>query len=300
MMKIAISGSHGFLGSALIKLLEAHDYEIFRLVRSNPGEHEIVYDINKQTIDFQKLDDAKIDVFIHLAGEGIANKKWTDEQKQKILTSRTLGTQLIAKTLANLENKPKLFISASAIGFYGDRGEETLDEASVKGEDFVSGVCEQWEQATKQATKAGIRTAIIRTGIVLNKNGGTLKRMLLPFKLGMGGRLGDGKQFMSWITLNDWVRAVRYICDHNLEGTFNLVAPCAVTNAQFTQALGKRLHRPTLIPTPLFPLNKIYGEELVQTLLLGSQNVAPKALIEAGFNFETDTIKTALKTILEN
>lgn len=299
-MKIAISGSHGFLGSALIEQLEKHDHQIYRLVRANAKGNDILFDVEGQNVDTTKLNESMIDVVIHLAGEGIGEKKWSPAQKHKILTSRTQGTKLLADALAAIDNKPKLLISASAIGFYGSRGDEVLDETSSKGNSFLSDVCSKWEEATKPASDAGIDVAIIRTGIVLDKNGGTLKRMLLPFKLGAGGRLGSGNQFMSWITLNDWVRAVRYIADKKLKGTFNLVAPCAVTNAQFTKSLGKRVHRPTFLPTPLFPLKAMYSEELVEALLLGSQNVVPKALIESGFNFETDTIKTALKSILKN
>lgn len=296
-MKIAISGSHGFLGSALIEQLEKHDHQIYRLVRANAKGNDILFDVEGQNVDTAKLNESMIDVVIHLAGEGIGEKKWSPAQKQKILTSRTQGTKLLADALAAIDNKPKLFISSSAIGFYGSRGDVVLDENSSKGDGFLSDVCSKWEEATKPASDAGIDLAIIRTGIVLDPNGGTLKRMILPFKLGLGGRLGSGKQFMSWITLNDWVRAIQYIVDHQLSGTYNLVAPCAVTNSQFTASLGKVLHRPTFLPTPLFPLKAIYSSELVEALLLGSQNVVPKALIEAGFDFETDTIKTALKSL---
>lgn len=296
-MKFAISGSHGFLGTAIIKHLEKHDHQIYKLVRSNPQGNDILFDIDGQNIDQTKLDNSLIDVVIHLAGEGIGDKKWSDEQKEKILTSRTQGTKLLSDSLAKLEHKAKLFISASAIGFYGNRGDELLDESSSQGNDFLSDVCFKWEEATQSAMDASIPTAFIRTGIVLDRSGGTLKRMILPFKLGAGGRLGSGKQFMSWITLNDWVRAVKFIADNKLTGVYNLVAPCAVTNSQFTKALGKRLNRPTLLPTPLFPLKALYSNELVESLLLVSQNVVPKALIEAGFDFETDTIKTALKSL---
>ena len=298
-MKIAITGSHGFLGSSLIDELVKQCHEVIRISRSPKNESEIGFDIEKQEMDSHKLDDAKIDVLIHLAGAGIGEKKWSNEQKNEILDSRVFGTKLIAQTLSGLKNKPKLFISASAIGIYGNRGEELLTEDSKPGEDFLSSVCIAWEKETKVAKDAGINTAILRTGIVLGKNGGTLKRMLLPFKIGAGGRLGSGKQMMSWITQNDWTNAVIYICEKQLAGTYNLVAPCAVTNEQFTKSLGATLHRPTILPTPLLPLKIIYGSELVEALLLGSQNVVPKALLEAGYKFESEDIDSALKTVLD-
>lgn len=298
-MKIAITGSHGFLGTALIEELKAKGHEVIAIVRSSNNVDDILWDINKQSIDAQKLDDAKVDVVVHLAGEGIAEKKWSDNEKKEILESRVLGTKLLVKTLSELKNKPKILISGSAIGYYGSRGDELLDEASSPNTDFLSDVCVKWEAEALAVKDTGIKLAFIRTGIVLGKTGGTLKKMILPFKLGAGGRIGNGNQMMSWITLSDWVRSVIFIAENNLEGPFNIVAPCPVTNKQFTKALGAAVHRPTFLPTPLLPLKALYGSELVETLLLGSQNVVPKALIEAGFQFEHENIASALKSILE-
>lgn len=298
-MKIAITGSNGFLGSALIKELKSKGHETVAIVRSSKNADDIVWDIKNQTIDAIKLDSADVDIVIHLAGEGIAEKKWTNDQKKEILDSRVLGTKLLVKTLGEIKNKPKLLLSSSAIGFYGSRGDEVLDESSTPASEFLSDVCVAWENEALKAKDFGMKVALLRTGIVLDDQGGTLKRMVLPFKLGAGGKIGSGDQMMSWISRNDWVRAVDFILENNLEGPFNLVAPCPVSNKQFTKALGAAVHRPTFLPTPLLPLKALYGSELVETLLLGSQNVVPKALIEAGFKFENEDIDSSLKSILE-
>ena len=298
-MKIAITGSNGFLGSALINELKSKGHEVVTIVRTQKKDDDIVWDIKNQSIDAIKLDAADIDVIIHLAGEGIAEKKWTDAQKKEILDSRVLGTKLLVKTLGEIKNKPTLLISGSAIGYYGNRGDEVLDESSTPADEFLSDVCVAWESEALKANKLGIKVALLRTGIVLDDEGGTLKRMILPFKLGAGGRIGNGDQMMSWITRHDWVRSVEFILEKNLKGPFNIVAPCPVSNKQFTKALGSAVHRPTFLPTPLLPLKALYGSELVETLLLGSQNVVPKALIEAGFEFEHEDIDSALKSILE-
>lgn len=297
-MKIAITGSSGFIGTALIGSLNSAGHEVVPVVRKPLQSPHVLWDPKNGEIESSKLEEFSPDIVIHLAGEGIGNKKWTPEQKQEILESRRKSTELISETVADLKVIPKLFVSASAIGYYGSKREEPVDETANPGEDFVANVCLAWENATQKAKEAGIKTAIIRTGIVLDKTGGTLAKMLLPFKLGAGGKIGSGKQFMSWISLDDEVKAIEYIINNELEGIFNLTAPNPVTNEQFTKSLGARLKRPTFLPTPLAPLKVIYGSELVEALLLGTQNVLPKALLDAGYKFEHETIDQAFKDVL--
>ncbi len=297
-MKVAITGSHGFIGSALIAKLKAEGHEVVRIVRSPTSEQHILWNPQTQTIDLAAFNTAQVDAVVHLAGEGIAEKKWSQQQKQQILESRTQGTALLVDALSRLDRKPSIFISSSAIGYYGSRGDTQLNEQSAPGDNFLSHVCVQWEAQAHKAQMAGIPTAIIRTGIVLDKSGGTLSKMLLPFKLGMGGRIGKGTQYMSWISLEDHIRAIVFILDKQLTGTFNLTAPNPVTNTDFTHALGKQVSRPTLLPTPLFPLKLRYGSELVQELLLGSQRVMPHALVDQGFSFKHETLPEALADIV--
>jgi uncharacterized protein (TIGR01777 family) len=297
-MKIAITGSSGFIGTAVQAHLKNQGHDILPIVRSAIQGNHIEWNPDKGTIDSAALDDAHVDVVIHLAGVGIAEKKWSDSQKKAIMDSRVKGTRLLSETLAGLTNKPKQLISSSAIGFYGSRGDEVLDENSARGTGFLSDVCVAWEEETAPAREAGIAVAIVRTGIVLDSSGGTLGQMLLPFKLGAGGRIGDGKQYMSWISLPDHLAATTFIMDNTLSGTFNLVAPNPVTNNEFTKSLGERLSRPTILPTPLFPLKLKFGSELVEALLLGSQRVTPAALQKAGFTFRHSTLPDALKEVV--
>lgn len=294
-MKIAITGSHGIIGDPLVQALGQVGHEVVRIVRSKGADSDIVWNPKDETIDVQALEDAKVDCIIHLAGEGIAEKKWSVDQKREILESRTKGTALIAKTISELKDKPSFFISASAVGFYGDEGDLKLDETSPAGKGFLAEVCVEWEDASKLAD---IPTAIVRTGIVLTKTGGVLQKMLLPFKLGIGGRFGDGKQYMSWISLKDEIGAILFILENKLVGTFNLTAPNPVTNEEFTKALGKKLSRPTLLPTPLLPLKLKYGGELVDSLMLASQRVVPNALQKQGFKFKNETLESALDDII--
>jgi len=297
-MKVAITGSTGFIGNALTKALIANGDQVIPITRKTISSEHILWDPKAGTIDTDAFNAAKVDAVIHLAGEGIAEKKWTDEQKREILESRTKGTHLISETIGKLDKKPSIFISSSAIGYYGDRADEVLDETSTHGDTFQAQVCIAWEENVEPAIKASIPTAIIRTGMVLDKDGGALKRMVLPFKLGAGGKIGSGNQYMSWISLTDEIRAIQYILENKLEGTFNLTAPAPVTNSEFTKALGKRVSRPTILPTPLLPLKIIYGPELVGELLLGSTRVVPKALQAAGFKFEHETIEEAFLDVV--
>lgn len=294
-MKIAITGSRGTIGTALVAQLEKSGHYVLRIGRSPGGDADIIWDPKAGTIDIDALEQANLDCVIHLAGEGIAEKKWSQNQKHEILESRTKGTELIASTIEELKNKPDLFICASAIGIYGTQGNATLNERSPEGEGFLADVCVQWEKAVQ---KTAIPTAIIRTGIVLTKSGGVLSKMLFPFKLGIGGRLGDGKQYMSWIAMDDEIGAIIFILENKLFGVYNLTAPNPVTNEEFTKVLGKQLSRPTLLPTPLMPLKIKYGKELVQSLMLDSQRAYPDRLIEKGYKFKFNTLETALGAIV--
>jgi uncharacterized protein (TIGR01777 family) len=236
---------------------------------------------------------------VHLAGAGIGDHRWTEEYKREIRESRVNGTEALARALAAAEAKPSVLVSGSAVGYYGNRGrEELLDEGSTPGDDFLAHVCRDWEAAAEPAIDAGIRTAIIRTGVVLAPNGGALARLLLPFKLGLGGKLGRGNQYMSWITLTDEVRAILHIIDGDLDGPVNLTGPHPCSNETFTRMLGTTLHRPTKLPTPMFALRAAMGTELVETLLLHGQRVFPKALEADGFEFTSNTVEEALRSVL--
>lgn len=297
-MKFAITGSTGFIGTALTNHLKENGHEVVGIVRSNPSAGDILWDPAQSKIDSLALDDASPDVVVHLAGAGVADKRWTNDRKKLIFESRSQSTDLLAKTLIAMKKRPSMFISGSAVGFYGSRKDEILDETSSRGEGFLSDVCVAWEHASKSAKDAGINTATIRTGHVLDSSGAMLKKLLTPFKLGIGGKLGKGDQYLSWISLEDEARAITYLAEKNLDGVFNLSGPVPVTNSEFTIALGKRLSRPTLLPTPLLPLKAIYGNELVENILLGSQRAVPNALIDAGFDFKHKTIEEALAEVI--
>lgn len=296
-MRVLVTGSTGFIGSALVCALEQRGDEVVRLSRGgNAGGP--TWDPEAGTISAGALDG--VDAVVHLAGEGIGEKKWTPQQKERIVGSRVKGTTLLARTLAELDTKPAVLVSGSAIGYYGDRGDEVLDESSSSGDDFLAGVCRHWEAAAEPAAAAGIRLVTIRTGIVLDPGGGVLKRLALPFRLGLGGRVGSGRQWMSWIALTDVVGAIVYALDHDsLRGPVNLTAPNPVTNAELTKMLGAVLHRPTVLPTPLLPLKLRYGGELVDALLLSGQRVIPRQLQAAGYPFAHSDLEPAFRAMLE-
>ncbi|MBK5221377.1 MAG: TIGR01777 family oxidoreductase [Acidimicrobiia bacterium] len=294
-MKVVISGANGFIGTALQAELERRGHTSVALTRS-PGPGDIGWDPVAGRIDSASLEDA--DAVVHLAGEGIADSRWTEEQKRTILDSRTRGTTLLAETIAGLERRPSVFISGSAIGYYGDRGDEVLTEESPAGDDFLAGVCVAWEAATRPAADAGVRTCTIRTGIVLDAEGGALAKQLLPFKLGVGGRLGSGDQWQSWITLADHVAAICHLIETDVSGPVNVVAPNPVTNHEFTATLGRVLGRPTLLPIPTFAPALLYGRELVKSLLLVSQRVRPTVLLDSGFEFGHTHLEPALRAVL--
>lgn len=266
-----------------------------RLVRGTAsGDNQISWDPARE-ISSEAV--SGFDAVIHLAGESIAGR-WTAAKKAKIRDSRTLGTRHLAEALAKTEAKPKVFICSSAIGFYGDRGDEVLNEASAQGAGFLPDVCREWEAATRAAADAGIRTVQLRTGIVLSPKGGALGQMLTPFKLGLGGRIGNGGQWMSWIDVQDMVGGIHHILSHDqLQGPVNMVAPKPVTNAEFTKTLASVLSRPAIFPVPAFAVKLGFGE-MGEALLLGSQRVQPARLLESGYQFQFSELAASLKNNL--
>ena len=296
-MRILVSGSHGLVGSALMKALTADGHEIFRLVRHAPDSgSEIEWSPDRYSIAISRIEG--FDAVYHLAGESIASGRWNDEKKRKIRESRTKGTKLLADALANLAQPPKTLISASAIGYYGNRGDELLTENSPPGSDFLAGVCVEWEKATDHARGKGVRIVNTRFGIILDKDGGALAKMLPPFRMGIGGRIGDGKQWMSWIALDDVIGALQFVlANESMNGPVNFVAPNPVTNAEFTKALGKALSRPTLFPIPAFGVRLAFGE-MADALLLSSQRVEPKRLKSSGYEFKHSQLDEALRVVL--
>ena len=297
-MKVLVTGSHGLVGTALVESLTAKNHQTARLVRSSsPSTTDITWNPDTGTIDKEKLEG--FDVIFHLAGESIASGRWTNEKKRKIRESRVKGTQLLAKTLAQLSRRPSTLISASAIGYYGNRGDELLTEKSRAGNEFLSDVCVEWESATAPASEARIRVVLARFGIILDKNGGALAKMLTPFRMGIGGRVGDGKQWMSWIALDDIIGGLNFVAESELiSGPVNFVAPNPVTNAEFTKTLGRVLSRPTLFPVPEFGARLAFGE-MADALLLSSQRVDPTRLKSENYSFRFSVLDNALRHILK-
>jgi uncharacterized protein len=295
---VAITGASGLIGRALSRSLRADGHRVLRFQRGGVTTGDAIgWDPDAGRIDAPALEG--IDAVVHLAGEGIAERRWSDEQKRRILDSRVRGTAALAAAVASRERKPRVLVSGSAVGYYGNRGDEVLTEQRAPGDDFLARVCVAWEAETAPATEAGVRTVLTRTGIVLDAHGGALKQMLLPFKLGVGGRQGSGKQWMSWIALADEVGAIRHAIENDaLRGPVNLVAPAPVTNAEFAATLGRVLHRPAFLPTPMLPLKLRYGAELVDALLLAGQRVAPVQLEAAGYRFTFSALEDALRAVV--
>jgi uncharacterized protein (TIGR01777 family) len=295
---VAVSGSTGLVGSALVASLAADGYQIKRLVRHQPtsSSGDVLWDPASGRVDGDAL--AGVDVVVHLAGENIAAGRWTKKQKERIRASRVEGTRLLCEALAWLDNKPRAVICASAIGYYGNRGGELLDEQSSPGKGFLSEVCQAWEAASEPARDAGIRTVNLRIGVVLSPDGGALRKMLTPFKMGVGGVIGSGHQMMSWIALDDVIGALRHVLANNaLSGPVNAVAPRAVTNREFTKTLGRVLHRPTIFPMPAFAARLAFGE-MGDELLLSSTRVRPSRLNETGYMFQYSELEAALRHLL--
>ena len=298
-MDIAITGARGLIGTALSRSLQADGHRVVRLVRGGTsGPDAVAWDPEAATIDAPALEG--LDAVVHLAGEGIASRPWSDAQRRRIRDSREAGTTLLAGTLAGLDRPPAVLVSGSAIGVYGDRGDEVLTESSAPGDDFLADVCRRWEAATAPAEAAGIRTAHIRTGIVLDPHGGALGKQLPAFKLGLGAKAGRGTQWFSWITLHDEVAAIRHLLTaEGVSGPVNLTAPNPVTNAEFTDALGEALHRPTFLTLPRALRHLPLGVgPLVESLLFTSDRVLPRALEASGFTFTHPDLAGALPAVL--
>lgn len=296
-MKILVTGATGLVGSAVVAFLTTGGHRVLRLVRGKArNDDDVVWDPAAETIDAAKLEG--LDAVVHLAGENIATGRWNAAKKAKIRDSRVNGTRFLSNTLAKLTNKPRTFVCASAIGFYGDRGDEVMTESSPPGTSFLCQVCRDWEAAAESSRQAGIRVVHLRIGVVLTPHGGALEKMLLPFKFCAGGVIGNGKQFMSWIALDDVVGAIHHaLTCETLSGSVNAVAPDAVTNRAFTKTLGSVLHRPTIFPMPAFAARLAFGE-MGDELLLASTRVTPQRLLESGYQFRCPKLDGALRHLL--
>lgn len=295
-MLIAVSGSHGFVGSALCSHLAAKGHTVRRIVRISPAPpHDIFYDPETGCTDTDALEG--IDVVIHLAGRNIATR-WTPENKFQIYQSRTRTTDILARAITNLKKPPKLFICASAIGFYGDCQDKILTESAFPGNGFLANLCSQWEANCSPIADAGIRVVSLRFGMILDRSGGALAKMLPAFRLGLGAKLGTGRQYQSWVTLEDVVRAVEFIIEnHSISGIVNVTSPNPVTNSEFTVALGSALHRPAFFRAPAWLL-KLLFRQFATEVLLASTRVIPQKLTSANFHFKHPDLDLALKQIL--
>lgn len=297
-MRILVTGASGLVGSALVPALEENGHEVFNVSRSAPeSDHDIQWDPYKGFSDAEAKKLEGMDAVVHLAGESIA-EYWSEEKKQRLRESRVKGTETLISALAGLESKPKIVVSASAVGFYGSRGDEELTEESAPGEGFLPDICLDWEAEAMKAQEFGARVAVPRIGIVLAKDGGALAKMLTPFSFGLGGTVGEGDQWMSWIALSDLVRLIQFLINNDrMSGPVNATAPEPVTNQEFTKALGKVLNRPTFIPVPGFGVKLLFGE-MGERLLLEGCKVLPKKIQDAGFKFSFPKVEAALKDIL--
>ena len=295
-MHILISGASGLIGTQLSAHLELTGHQVTRLVRRSAGPNEVFWSPASGELNPSSIEG--IDAVVHLSGAGIADKRWSNSYKKEILESRTKSTDLLARTLASLSRKPAVLLSGSAIGIYGAREDLPLDETSSLGTSFLADVCQQWESAATAAKNAGIRTAFLRTGIVITSKGGALKKQLPLFKLGLGGKFGSGKQWQSWITLDDEIRAIEFLLTAPVSGAVNLTAPNPVTNSEFTSTLARVLHRPALIPVPAIFPKLLLGSELAESLLFSGQRVVPAILTANGFKFTHEHLDEALRSLL--
>ena len=290
--RIAVTGASGLIGTALVGYLKSQGHTVQRLVRrAAVSSEEITWDPIAGTVDMEAL--AGVDAVIHLAGAGVSDKRWTKKYKSEILNSRLLGTTTIAKAVAIV--KPQVFISASAIGWYGESGNRAVIESDRVGDDFLAAVCHEWESAADLA--GDVRTVKLRTGLVLDPTGGALGKMLPLFRFGLGGKLSNGKQWWSWITLHDQIRAIAFLLENKVSGPVNLTSPNPVTNSEFTAGLARAMHRPALFPVPAFELKIVLGGFSAE--VLGSKKVMPQALTEAGFTFDYPHISSALEKLVD-
>lgn len=293
--RILVSGASGTVGTALLPTLKARGFTVTRLVRSSPTDKEQLSWDPSRPLSPDSV--SGFDAVIHLAGESIVGR-WTEAKKRRILESRSQGTGHLAEAVANAPQRPRLFISASATGYYGSRGDEVLREDSPSGEGFAAEICRQWEAATQPAARAGIRTAQMRLGVVMSADGGALQKMLLPFRLGLGGRLGSGRQWWPWVSVEDVVGAIHHVLNNeSLHGPVNTVAPSLVTNADFTRILASVLGRPAIFPVPAFAVRLAFGQ-MGDELFLASQRVEPAKLVASGYRFQHPDLRNALKELL--
>lgn len=299
MTRTLISGSTGLIGRALVRRLEADGHEVVRLVRpeTTGSVSGVIWDPPRGVLDPSELEG--FDAVVHLAGENIANRRWSDEQKRRIRDSRVVGTTLLSTTLANLDSPPKALICASAGGYYGDRGDEILNDSAAPGSDFIALATKEWEEACEPATEGGIRVANLRISVALTASGGMLKRVLPIFKLGLGGKLGSGSQYFSWITLEDVTESLLWTMDRDeLSGGINVTSPNPVTNAEFTRELGRALGRPAVFSVPRFALRIMQGD--LSDVVVSSLRMKPKKLVESGFEFSHPEIDKALRWAIED
>ncbi|MGK5554528.1 TIGR01777 family oxidoreductase [Actinomadura kijaniata] len=295
-MKVTVTGSTGLIGTALVRSLRADGHEVVRLVRREPsGPDEARWDPVGGTVDAAAVEGA--DAVVHLAGAGVGDRRWTASYKREIRDSRVLGTRTLAEAVAGAERRPRVLVSGSAIGFYGDTGDREVHEDAPMGRGFLAGLVRDWEAAARPAAEAGVRVAHARTGIVLDGGGGLLGRVLPLFRLGLGARLGDGRQWVSWISAADEIAALRFLIDHELSGPVNLVGPSPVTNADYTRAVARAVRRPAVLAVPAFALRLALREFADEGPLI-SQRVLPRRLEEAGFRFAHRDLPAALEAVL--
>ena len=297
-MRVAVAGSSGLIGSALCSRLEAGGHHVTRVLRRAvaPGEHALAWDPNAGKIERDKLDG--LDAIVNLAGAGIGDRRWSLARKQLVMDSRTQSTALIAGAIAALDNPPRVLVNASAIGFYGDRGDETITEQTGPGSDFLAVVCQLWEAATAPASEAGARVTLARSGLVLTPTGGALAKLLPLFRLGLGGHLGSGAQWWSWISLDDEVGALVWLLENEVAGPVNLTAPGPVTNRDFTATLARVLSRPAAVPVPRFGPRVLLGRQLADSLLFTSARTSPTVLEAGGYPFMDVRLEECLRRIL--
>lgn len=296
LVRIAITGSSGLIGTALRDRLTSEGHQVVPMVRRTPAAGEIEWDPAAGRLNPEDL--VGVDAVVNLAGAGVGDKRWNPERKRVVLESRTKSTALLAGALAAVDGGPRTLLSGSAIGFYGDRGDDVVTEDDPPGNDFLAQLCVQWEASAQPAVDAGIRTAFLRSGTVQDPDGGALGKLMLPFKLGLGGRIGSGRQWWSWISIDDEVRAITHLLTSDRSGPFNLTAPEPVTVNEYVKALGRQLHRPTVLPTPSFAPRLLLGKELADTLLNTSQRIVPRALADDGFQFRHPTIESCFAALL--
>ena len=294
-MRIAVTGATGLIGSALVANLRSNGEDVVRVSRHATGA-DIAWAPAEGKLDPHALDG--VDAVVHLAGAGIADHRWTDAYKRSIRDSRLDGTALLARTIAAMAHPPAVLLSGSAIGIYGARGDELLDESSAPGTGFLADVCVAWEAATAPAADAGVRVAHLRSGIVLSGDGGALKKQLPLFKFGLGGKMGSGEQWQSWISIDDEVGAIVHLLSSAVSGPVNLTAPNPVTNAEFTDTLGTALHRPTMLPIPKFGPRLLLGADLADNLLFSGQRVVPKVLTADGYEFRHPDLADAFQAAI--